>query len=45
MLFQMADYFVTTRSRETVRRTCLADLSGTKLLYGTDEPVFPEDLC
>lgn len=44
ILFQMADYFVTTRDRETVRRTCLADLSGTKLLYGTDEPVFPEDL-
>lgn len=45
MLFQMADYFVTTRSRETVHRTCLADLYGTKLLYGTDEPIFPEDLC
>lgn len=45
MLFQMADYFVTTRSRETVRRTCLADLYDAKLLYGTDEPIFPENLC
>lgn len=44
ILFQMADYFVTTRSRQTVRRTCLADLYGTKLLYGTDEPIFPENL-
>lgn len=39
-LFQLADYFVTTRSRETVFRTCLADLCQTKILYGTDEPVF-----
>lgn len=39
-LFQLADYFVTTRSRETVFRTCLADLCQTKILYGTDEPIF-----
>ena len=39
-LLQAADYFVTTRSRETVFRTCLADLFQTKILYGTDEPVF-----
>lgn len=39
-LFQFADYFVTTRSRETVFRTCLADLCQTKILYGTDEPIF-----
>lgn len=39
-LFQAADYFVTTRSRETVFRTCLADLFQTKILYGTDEPIF-----
>lgn len=45
VMFQMADYFVTTRSRETVRRTCLADLYGVKLLYGTDEPIFPDNLC
>lgn len=45
MLFQMADYFVTTRCRQTVHRTCLADLYDTKLLYGTDEPIFPDDLC
>lgn len=40
MLFQHADYYVTTRSRETVYRTCLADLYHVKILYGTDEPLF-----
>lgn len=40
ILFQYADYFITTRSRETVYRTCLADLYQTKVLYGTDEPIF-----
>lgn len=44
MLFQYADYYVTTRSLQTVRRTCLADLYGTKILFGTDEPLFPERL-
>lgn len=42
MLFQCADYFITTRSRETVFRTYLADLYQTKILYGTDEPLFHE---
>lgn len=40
ILFQYADYFITTRSPETVFRTCLADLYQTKILYGTDEPIF-----
>lgn len=40
MLFQYADYHITTRGRETVNRTCLADLYQTKILYGTDEPLF-----
>lgn len=40
MLFQYADYYITTRSRETVYRTCLADLYHVKILYGTDEPLF-----
>lgn len=44
LLFQGADYYVTTRSRETVRRTCLADLWGVRVLYGTDDPVFPPEL-
>lgn len=39
-MFQFADYFVTTRSRATVFRTSLADLCQTKILYGTDDPVF-----
>ena len=40
ILFQCADYFVTTRNRLTVQRTCLADLYNVKILYGTDEPIF-----
>lgn len=44
LLFQGADYYVTTRSRETVRRTCLADRWGVRVLYGTDDPVFPPEL-
>lgn len=44
MLFQYADYYVTTRSLETVYRTCLADLYGAKILFGTDEPIFPSIL-
>ena len=41
-LFQCADYFVTTRGRRTVSRTCLADLCHTKILYGTDNPIFSD---
>lgn len=44
ILFQGADYYITTRSRETVRRTCLADLWGVKVLYGTDTQLFPPEL-
>lgn len=39
-LFGYADSFITTRCRETVARTCLADLYNTKLIHGTDEPLF-----
>lgn len=41
-LFQYADYFVTTRNRKTVSRTCLADLCQTKILYGTDDSIFSD---
>lgn len=44
ILFQCADYFVTTRARQTVARSCLADRYGVKVLYGTDTYLFPEDL-
>lgn len=44
MLMQGADYYITTRSEATVHRTCLAEQYGVKVLYGTDWPVFPEDL-
>lgn len=40
ILFQIADYFIASRSRETIYRTCLADLYHVKTLYGTDEPIF-----
>lgn len=42
MLFQYVDCFITTRCKETVFRTCLADIYGVKVLYGTDEPLFRE---
>ncbi len=44
VLFQGADYYVTTRAKETVYRTCLADRYGTKVLYGTDDGLFPDNL-
>lgn len=44
ILFQRADYYITTRAQETVYRTCLADRYEVKVLYGTDNPVFPTDL-
>lgn len=40
ILFQYADYYITTRDSETINRTCLADLYNVKVLYGTDEPMF-----
>lgn len=44
ILLQGADYYVTTRAKETVYRTCLADRYGTKVLYGTDDDLFPSSL-
>ena len=44
ILMQGADYYITTRSEGTVSRTCLAEQYGAKVLYGTDWPLFPEDL-
>ena len=44
ILMQGADYYIATRSEDTVRRSCLADRYGTKVLYGTDLPLFPENL-
>lgn len=44
ILFQYADYFVTTRARQTVARSCLADRYGVKTLYGTDTQLFPAGL-
>lgn len=44
ILIHGADYYVTTRAKETVYRTCLADRYGTKVLYGTDDGLFPFNL-
>lgn len=44
VLMRGADYYITTRSEGTVSRTCLAERYGVKVLYGTDWPLFPEDL-
>lgn len=39
-IFSVADYFITTRSLDTVRWTCYADLCGVKVLSGVDQPIF-----
>ena len=39
-LLEYADYFVTTRAKETVRRTSLCNLHHAKILYGTDDLLF-----
>lgn len=39
-IFSIADYFITTRSLDTVRWTCYADQCGVKVISGVDEPVF-----
>ena len=44
VLFQRADYFVTTRAQQTIARSCLADRYGVKILYGTDTQLFPAGL-
>jgi virginiamycin A acetyltransferase len=39
-LFKIADYYITTRAKETVLRTCYADAFGVKVLSGVDRPIF-----
>ncbi|MEG6520888.1 CatB-related O-acetyltransferase [Desulfotomaculum sp. 1211_IL3151] len=39
-LFQISDYYITTRAQETVRRTCYADMYGVKVVSGVDKPIF-----
>ena len=39
-LFKTADYYITTRTKENVQRTCFADLCNTKCISGVDIPVF-----
>lgn len=39
-LFGIADYYITTRAAETVRRTCYADEYNVKIVSGVDSPVF-----
>jgi len=39
-LFKKVDFYVTTRELETVKRSCLADRYGVKVLSGVDIPIF-----
>lgn len=39
-LFACADYYITTRSKETIKYTGYSDYYCVQLLYGTDTPVF-----
>lgn len=39
-LFRLADYYITSRDMETIRRTCFADEFGVKTLSGVDDPIF-----
>ncbi|WP_094606117.1 2,3,4,5-tetrahydropyridine-2,6-dicarboxylate N-acetyltransferase [Sporomusa silvacetica DSM 10669] len=39
-LFKISDYYITTRAKETVLRTCYADEFGVEVLSGVDRPVF-----
>ncbi len=39
-MFARADYYITSRSGRTVKRTCMADYFGVKILSGVDIPLF-----
>ncbi len=39
-LFQISDYYITTRAKETIERTCYADMYQVEVLSGVDKPVF-----
>jgi virginiamycin A acetyltransferase len=39
-LFMQADYYITSRSYETVGRTCMADKYGLKILSCADAPIW-----
>lgn len=39
-LFKAADYYITTRAKENVRRMCLAELCNAECISGVDLPVF-----
>lgn len=38
--FSRANYYITSRSLDTVRRTCLADRFGIPIISGADIPIF-----
>lgn len=40
LLFMQADYFITSRCKETVQRTTFADEFSVKVLSGADIPIF-----
>ncbi len=39
-LFNIADFYVTSRTLATVKRTCLADEFNVKICSGVDDPIF-----
>jgi virginiamycin A acetyltransferase len=39
-LFQISDYYITNRAKETVQRTCYADMYQVEVISGVDKPVF-----
>ncbi len=41
-LFKISDFYITSRAKETVLRTCYADEFGVKILSGVDRPVFED---
>lgn len=39
-LFLISDYYITTRAKETITRTCYADMYQVKVISGVDKPIF-----
>mgnify|MGYP000906029640 CR=1 FL=1 len=39
-LFNIADFYITSRAQATVTRTCLADKYNVKICSGVDDPIF-----
>ena len=40
IIFQYTDFYVTSRGKETIKRTCYADLYHIPIISGVDVPAF-----